>query len=71
LDIHLVFLYGTPAEMILVHSPPFPLVIYYLGLKEMVVEDKKGMVFALQQRERVRRVHLELSAACSHDLGRS
>jgi GATA zinc finger len=32
------------------------------------MEEKEGVVFALQQRERVRRVHLELSAACLRDL---
>ena len=34
----------------------------------MAAEDKEGVIFALEQRDRVRRVHLELLATCLCDL---
>jgi hypothetical protein len=69
LNLHLVCTYGIPVETMLLHSPPFPLIIYYpRKLMEMAAEDKKGVIFALEQRDRVRRVHLELLATCLCDL---
>jgi hypothetical protein len=72
LNLHLVCTYGTPVKAMLDHSPPFPLVLYYpekLGTPAtMSYDDKLGAIFALQQRERVRRVHIAGSAASLRDL---
>jgi hypothetical protein len=72
LDLHLVCTYGTPVEAMLDHSPPFPLILYYPGKREapatMSDEDKRGAIFALRQRERVRRVHIAGFASSMHDL---
>jgi len=72
LDLHLVCTYGTPVETMLSHSPPFPLTIYYPGklgaVDAMSDEDKRGAIFVLRQRERVRRVHIAAPAASLHDL---
>jgi hypothetical protein len=72
LDLHLVCTYGTPVEAMLNHSPPFPLILYYPGKPEppgtISDEDKRGAIFALRQRERVRRVHIAGLAASVHDL---
>ncbi|KAH9971283.1 hypothetical protein BJV74DRAFT_799150 [Russula compacta] len=69
LDLHLVCTYGTPVEAMLTHSPPFPLIIYYPGNPGgMAEEDIQGAMFALQQRERVRRIHIDAPAASLHHL---
>jgi len=72
LDLHLVCTYGTPVEAMLNHSPPFPLILYYPGKREapgtISDEDKRGAIFALRQRERVRRVHITGPAASVRDL---
>ena len=44
----------------LVHSPPFPLIINFVHMphdREITAEDEDGIVFALQQRNRVRHIH--------------
>jgi hypothetical protein len=59
LDLHLVCTYGIPVEAMLLHSPPLPLIIYYPAIPdEMTAADKESALFALQQRERVRRIHV-------------
>lgn len=69
LDLHLVCTYGTPVEAMLIHSPPFPLIVYFPGKPGgMAEEDKQGAMFALRQRERVRRIHIDAPAASLHDL---
>jgi len=52
------------------HSPPFPLIIYYPGKRSttMSEEDKHGAKVALQQRERVHRVHIAAPASNLRDL---
>jgi hypothetical protein len=45
------------------HSPPFPLVINFfhtLHDRDITAEDEEGIVFALQQRDRVRRIHFRM-----------
>jgi hypothetical protein len=64
LDLHLVCTYGTPITTMLAYSPPWPLIIYYPGrLGDAVGNDKLNVLFALQHRERVRRVHLTVPTA--------
>ncbi|KAN0141532.1 hypothetical protein V8E53_000777 [Lactarius tabidus] len=64
LDLHLVCTYGIPVEAMISHSPPLPVIIYYPGIpSEISAADKEGALFALQQRERVRRIHVEAPSA--------
>ncbi len=64
LDLHLVCTYGTPVMTMLTHSPPLPLIIYYPGgLEDMAGKDEEDVVFLLQHRERVRRIHVGAPAA--------
>jgi hypothetical protein len=51
---------GTPVADMLEHSPPLPLVIdYYIdGNRGLSEEDEKGIMLALQHRDRVRRIRL-------------
>ncbi|KAH9019525.1 hypothetical protein EDB84DRAFT_613256 [Lactarius hengduanensis] len=59
LDLHLVCTHGVPVEAMIFHSPPLPLIIYYPGIPgEISVADEESALFALQQRERVRRIHV-------------
>ena len=59
LDLCLVCTYGTPAADMLAHSPPLPLVIdYYHKHWDLTAEDEEGIIIALEQRHRVRRVRL-------------
>jgi hypothetical protein len=59
LDLHLVCTYGIPVEAMLSHSPPLPLIINYPEIpSKMSAADEKSAVFALQQHERVRRIHV-------------
>ena len=59
LDICLVCTHGTPIADMLAHSPPLPLVIDYSTL-DMTAEDEEGTIFALKQRNRVRRVRFRV-----------
>jgi hypothetical protein len=47
----------------LAHSPPLPLVIDYSIQRDITAEDEEGAIFALKQRDRVRRVRLQMPAA--------
>ncbi|KAI9444371.1 hypothetical protein BJY52DRAFT_1228930 [Lactarius psammicola] len=59
LDLHLVCTYGIPVEAMLSHSPPLPLIIYYPKITgKTPAADEESALFALQQRERVRRIHV-------------
>jgi hypothetical protein len=52
---------GTPVADMLMHSPPLPLVIYYDDINnDLAAEDEEGMVLALQNRNRVRRIALQM-----------
>ncbi len=58
LGLCLVCTHGTPVVDMLAHSPPFPLIIDYLG--DITAEDEPGILFALEQHDRVRRVRFQL-----------
>ena len=45
----------------LAHSPPFPLIInHILHDRDIVTQDEQGIILALQQRSRVRHIHLRV-----------
>jgi hypothetical protein len=46
----------------LAHSPPLPLVIDYTLQLDITAEDEEGAILALKQRDRVRRVRLQMPA---------
>jgi hypothetical protein len=50
---------GTPVADMLAHSPPFPLVIDFFQ-RDITAEDEEGIVLALEQRDRIRRIRLEI-----------
>lgn len=57
----LVCTYGTPVAEMFAHSPPLPLVIDYADQdREVTAEDEEGMLLALRQRDRVRRIRLHV-----------
>ena len=59
LDLHLVCTYGTPVEDMLSHSPPLPLIIYYPSLTYKIpAADEEGIIYALQQPDRVHRINV-------------
>jgi hypothetical protein len=63
LDLHLVCTYGTPVADMLAHSPPFPLIIYYLDAnRDASVEDEEAILLSLQDRGHVRRIGLMMPA---------
>ena len=64
LDLHLVCTYGIPVEAMLSHSPPLPLMIYYPAIPSKIsAADEEGAIFALQQHDRVRRIHFAAPTA--------
>jgi len=63
LGLHLICTYGTPVVEMLAHSPPLPLIIYYLdGTRHTSREDRVAILLALQHRDRVRRIGLRMPA---------
>ena len=65
LGVSLVCTNGTPVADMLEHSPPLPLVIDYTDEKsddDFTPEDEEGVILALKQYDRVRRVRLRMSA---------
>jgi hypothetical protein len=50
---------GTPVADMLAHSPPFPIVIDFFQ-HDITAEDEEGIVLALEQRDRIRRIRLEI-----------
>ena len=59
LGVCLVCTYDAPISDMLAHSPPLPLVIDYAGDdRDISAEDEEGIVLALAERNRVRRVRL-------------
>jgi hypothetical protein len=55
--------YGTPVADMLAYSPPLPLIIDFLDEHHNITaEDEAGMMLALQQRDRVRRIRLRMSS---------
>jgi hypothetical protein len=66
LCLRLVCTYGTPVTKMLEHSPHLPLIINYMDEHLMATaEDEEGILLALQHRDRVRRVGLDLLAPIS------
>ena len=64
LDLHLVCTYGTPVEDMLSRSPPLPLIIYYPAIPGKISNvDEENAIFALQQPDRVRRIHFAAPTA--------
>ncbi|KAH9981813.1 hypothetical protein BJV74DRAFT_989298 [Russula compacta] len=62
LGLCLVCTYGTPVAVMLAHSPPLPLIIDYLErTPRITAEDEKGIMLALQHRDRVRRIRLQMT----------
>jgi hypothetical protein len=63
LGLHPVCTYDTPVADMLAHSPPLPLIITYLDEnRDASVEDEGAILLALQDRDRVRRIGLMVSA---------
>jgi hypothetical protein len=61
LGLCLVCTKGTPVADMLAHSPPLPLVVdYYYEDSNMNTEDEEGLILALEQRDRVRRIRLRI-----------
>jgi hypothetical protein len=63
LGLCLVCTNGTPIADMLAHSPPFPLIINFIHThhdRDITAEDEEGIVFALQQRNRVRHIHFRI-----------
>ena len=61
LGLCLVCTWGTPVADMLAHSPPLPLVIDYPERNRVLTaEDEEGLMLALEQRDRVRRIRLDI-----------
>jgi len=59
LGLSLLCTYGTPVADMLSHSPPLPLFVgYFRDHRELTTEDAEGIIVALKQHGRVRRVRL-------------
>jgi hypothetical protein len=64
LDLQLVCTYGTPVADMLAHSPPLPLIIFYLDTDiQTTAEDENGILLSLEHRDRVRRIGLSMPAS--------
>ena len=59
LDLCLVCTMGTPVADMLAHSPPFPIVIDFFR-HDITAEDEEEIILALEQRDRIRRIRLEI-----------
>ena len=59
LELSLVCTNGTPVADMLAHSPPLPLLIDY-RTGGITTEDEDGIILAFKQRDRVRRVSIQL-----------
>jgi hypothetical protein len=63
IGVHLLCTHGTPVARMLAHSPPLPIIIYYMGnVGKPSSEDDENILLALQHRERVRRIGLSVPA---------
>src|SRR5712692_5660877 len=59
LRLSLVCAPGTPVTDMLAHSPPLPLIIDYLDENNDIdAKDEEGLIYAFQQRDRVRRIRI-------------
>ena len=62
LGISLVCTMGTPVADMLAHSPPLPLVIDYINVnQDIAAEDEEGVILALKQYNRLRRVRISVA----------
>ncbi|KAH9981783.1 hypothetical protein BJV74DRAFT_65378 [Russula compacta] len=62
LGLCLVCTYRTPIVVMLAHSPCLPLIIDHVDEDhDITVEDEEGIILALQCRDRVRRIRLQMS----------
>ena len=69
LNLHLVCTYGIPVEDMLSYSPPLPLIIYYPETPgKICAADEASAIFALQQHDRVRRIHVAAPTAVLRNL---
>jgi hypothetical protein len=66
LDLHLVCTYGVSVADMLAHSPPLPVlpltVLYNEGHFSMTTKDQRGVLLAVLQHHRVRRIALRMPA---------
>jgi hypothetical protein len=60
LDLCLVCTHGTPVADMLAQSSPLPLIIDYLDEDPVTADDEEGVVLALQHRNRVRRIRIQM-----------
>ena len=61
LGLCLVCTRGTPVADMLAHSPPLPLIIdYFYADLDTTADDEEGITLALEQRDRVRRIRLQV-----------
>ncbi|KAH9981816.1 hypothetical protein BJV74DRAFT_66726 [Russula compacta] len=61
LGLCLICTYRTPVADMLAHSPPLPLVIDHVDKDlDITAEDEEGIMLALQHRDRVRRIRIEM-----------
>ena len=61
LGLCLVCTHGTPVADMLAHSSPLPLVIDYINNnREITAKDEEGIILALAQRDRVRRIRFRM-----------
>ena len=65
LQVSLVCGRGTPVADMLAHSPPVPLIIDHIDEEYHVLtpEDEEGIILALQNRDRVRRIRITKSVS--------
>jgi hypothetical protein len=60
LGLCLICTFGTPVADMLAHSPPLPLVVFY-DHDDVGAKDEEGLILALEQRDRVRRIRLRMN----------
>ena len=60
LDLYLLCTFSTPVVQMLAHSPPLPLVVDYMDPNRDITAKEEGILLALKQRDRVRRIRLEV-----------
>ena len=69
LDLSLVCTYGTHVADMLAHSPPLPIVVeYFQKDRDITANDEEGIILALEQRDRVRRVRFRMPPTCLQKL---
>jgi len=65
----LVCTLGTPVADMLESSPPLPLVVSYNNPhRPLTAGEEKGLLFALQQRDRIRTIYLQMPLPCLREI---